>query len=87
MLSLKYTIFAVKFDGMSNFIYLFLVILCFVACAFALLAIRIILKKNGRFPNIHIGSNKEMRKRGIGCVQSQDRQDRNKDSIKIKEFQ
>ena len=38
-----------------------------------LMAITIIIKKNGRFPNIHVGSNKEMRKRGIKCVEAQDK--------------
>ena len=44
-----------------------------VAICVSLLAIKIILKKNGRFPNIHVSGSKDMRKRGIGCVQSQDR--------------
>ena len=44
-----------------------------VAICIALLSIKIILEKNGKFPNIHVGGNKEMQKRGIGCVQSQDK--------------
>ncbi len=36
------------------------------------LCVNILLKKNGRFPNSHVSGSKEMRKRGIGCVQSQD---------------
>ena len=44
-----------------------------VAICIALLSIKIILKKNGKFPNIHVGGNREMQKRGIGCVQSQDK--------------
>ena len=38
----------------------------------AFLAISILLKKNGRFPNSHVSGNKAMRDRGITCVQSQD---------------
>ncbi|MDO4995382.1 MAG: hypothetical protein Q4E32_10345 [Bacteroidales bacterium] len=38
----------------------------------AFLAISILLKKNGRFPNTHVSGNKAMRDRGITCVQSQD---------------
>ena len=38
----------------------------------ALLSIRIIIKKNGRFVNTHIGSNPAMRKKGIKCVKTQD---------------
>ena len=43
-----------------------------VAICVLLLSIGIIIK--GRFPNTHVSGNKEMRKRGIGCVQSQDRE-------------
>ena len=50
-----------------------LITLLIVAISIPLLAIKIILKKNGRFPNIHVSGSKDMRKRGIGCVQSQDR--------------
>ena len=32
------------------------------------LGIKILFRKNGRFPNTHIGSNAEMRKRGITCA-------------------
>ena len=38
-----------------------------------LLAIRIILIKDGKFSSQHISQSKEMRKRGIHCVQSMDR--------------
>lgn len=44
-----------------------------IAISIALLAIKIIIKKNGRFPNTHVSGSKAMRDRGIGCVQSQDR--------------
>lgn len=52
---------------------LFTVIL-FLLAAVVLLSVTILLKKNGRFPNIHVGKNPAMRKRGIGCVESQDAQ-------------
>lgn len=45
-----------------------------------LMSVRILLKKNGRFPNIHIGGNKEMAKRGITCATSQDREARKKNN-------
>lgn len=45
-----------------------------IAACVALLAIKIIVKKNGRFPNTHVGGNKYLAKKGIGCVQSQDRE-------------
>lgn len=59
--------------------------LLIVAICVALLAIKIIVKKNGRFPNIHVGGNKEMRKRGIKCVQSQDRDARRPNPMAVKE--
>jgi len=42
------------------------------AFCIAFMALTILLKKNGRFPNTHVSGNKAMRERGIGCVQSQD---------------
>ena len=42
-------------------------------CVF-FLCIGILIK--GKFPSLHVSANKEMRKRGIGCVQSQDREAR-----------
>ena len=47
-----------------------------VAICMVLMAITILLKKNGRFPNIHVGTSKHMRQRGIGCVETQDKQAR-----------
>jgi len=47
-----------------------IVIMAFVA---VLMSVRILLRKNGQFPNLHIGANKEMSKRGISCASSQDR--------------
>ena len=43
-----------------------------VALCFLGMAIKIILVKNGRFPEIHIGRNKEMAKRDIHCVNTED---------------
>lgn len=56
-----------------------------VAICLALLAINIIFKKNGRFPNTHVSGSKAMRQRGIGCVQSQDREARAPKRIKVSE--
>lgn len=43
------------------------------AVVFVLLGLKILFKKNGKFPNSHIGGNKEMSKRGIYCATTQDR--------------
>lgn len=59
--------------------------LLIIAISFVLLSITIIIKKNGRFPNIHIGGNKNMRKRGIKCAQSQDKDARRDNPMAVKE--
>ena len=59
--------------------------LLIIAISIALLSITIIIKKNGKFPNTHVGGNKHMRKRGIKCVQSQDREARKENPHRIAE--
>jgi hypothetical protein len=60
-----------------------LIVIGLLLAAFILLSVRIILKKNGRFRSMHISDSKAMRERGIGCVQSQDRQARQDKRTKI----
>lgn len=45
----------------------------FLTLAMIGLALQTILKKNGRFPNTHIGSNKYMKENGITCAQTYDK--------------
>lgn len=52
---------------------LLIITLAAVALAIFLLAIGIILKPAGRFPNTHVGGNEAMRRRGISCHTSQHR--------------
>lgn len=40
------------------------------------LGISMIIKKNGKFPEIHIGKNKAMKERGIHCANTTDRLER-----------
>ncbi|MFC0876061.1 hypothetical protein ACE01N_05685 [Saccharicrinis sp. FJH2] len=47
-----------------------------VAIAFLLLGINVLFKKKGKFPNFHIGGNKEMAKRGIYCATTNDKLER-----------
>ncbi len=54
----------------------FLLAIVIVAIAVVGLAISIIVKKNGKFPELHIGRNKNLKKRGISCVTSQDKEAR-----------
>ena len=37
-----------------------------------LLCVKIIVKKNGKFPHTHIGGNSALQKKGIKCAQAQD---------------
>ncbi len=60
------------------FIKVFLLSICLMGFVAFLMSIKILFKKNGKFPNIHIGGNKEMVKRGITCATSQDREARKK---------
>lgn len=55
-----------------------LVAIAFLGVAILLLGVKIFFTKEGKFPNGHVSGNKEMRKRGITCAQSQDRAERRK---------
>ncbi len=59
--------------GEMAYFKIFLVVLALVTIALFGLAISILLKKDGKFPNIHIGSNKHMKEKGITCAQSFDK--------------
>lgn len=52
---------------------LFILCLLVVGIAVLLLSIRIILQRNGRFPNTHVGGQKALRDKGISCHTSQHR--------------
>ena len=59
-----------------------------VALALAGLAVRILLKKDGQFPSIHIGGNKHLKERGISCATSYDKmeQAKAKKELRFKEI-
>ena len=57
-------------------------ILCII-CAFILLCVRIIIRKNGKFSSEHVSQNKRMKQDGIHCATSQDREARRKNANKI----
>lgn len=61
--------------------------LIIVGASIAFLSIKLLVKKNGRFPNTHIGHSAAMRKRGITCVQSMDRMERIDNPHRINERQ
>lgn len=54
-----------------------LIVLAIVAASMLLLTVNIWLR-GGEFRSQHIGQSKEMRRRGIHCVQSMDRMERKK---------
>lgn len=49
------------------------IVLVLIILAFIGFAIRILIIKNGKFPEIHVGHNKEMRKRNIHCAKTIDK--------------
>ncbi|MGV8095946.1 MAG: hypothetical protein AB2L24_29190 [Mangrovibacterium sp.] len=61
-----------------EFFQLFIIAIVLVALCFAGLAIKIIVSKRGRFPNIHIGNNRALKERGITCIQAYDKMEQAK---------
>ena len=55
---------------------LLLISLLIIAIAFALLSIKVILLKGGKFSSQHVHDNPGLRKKGIHCVIDQDREAR-----------
>lgn len=58
------------------FLTVFLIVVVLLAIALAGLAITILVKKGGKFPEIHIDRNKAMKKLGIHCANTTDRLER-----------
>lgn len=52
------------------FIKLTIISLLLLALVLIAMGIGMLVKKQGRFPDTHVGSNPEMRKRGISCAKS-----------------
>lgn len=55
---------------------LFVIVLILLGLSLVGLGIGMLLKRNGRFPETHIGRNYEMKKRGIHCANTTDAEDR-----------
>lgn len=51
---------------------MFLISGVLILAAVAGLSVTMLIKKGGRFPDTHVGHNKEMRKRGITCAKLTD---------------
>ena len=54
------------------FLKLLLISVFIILVSLFFLGIRILFKSRGRFPQFHVGHNREMRKRGITCAQDTD---------------
>lgn len=55
------------------------------AAGMALLLVKVLGRKNGRFSSQHIHDSRAMRERGIHCVMDQDREMRARKMLKIEE--
>lgn len=64
-----------------------LITLLIVAVCILLLGVKVFFVKGGKFPNGHVSGNRAMREKGIGCVQSQDREARQRPRFSIEELE
>lgn len=55
-----------------------------VSVAFLAMAVRILIKKGGKFPNTHVGGNKFLKRNKIYCAQTQDKLEQKKAWDKVK---
>lgn len=60
---------------------LFLIIVAILLPAILLMGFKVFFSKKGEFPNSHVEGNPGLRKKGIGCVKSQDRVARKRKNI------
>lgn len=56
----------------------FFLAIILVALAVVGLALTIIVKKKGEFPELHIGKNEKLKEKGISCATSQDKMERHR---------
>lgn len=61
-----------------------LIAIALVSTAILALSIRIVLLKDGKFPETHISRNPEMKKKGILCVKTMDRVEQAKTELQNK---
>ena len=58
-----------------------LIAIALISTAILALSIRIVLVKDGKFPETHISKNPEMKKKGILCVKTMDRMEQAKSEL------
>jgi len=65
---------------MHHFVIIFLISIALIGLCVLALAITIIIKKNGKFPEREIGKNPHLRKLGLRCPRQEEMMCRRKDS-------
>ncbi len=55
---------------------IFIIVVILLGLALIGLGLTMLIKKNGKFPETHIGKNKAMKERGIHCANTTDRLER-----------
>mgnify|MGYP000648838872 FL=1 len=64
---------------------IFIIVVILLGLALVGLGLTMLIKKNGKFPETHIGKNKAMKERGIHCANTTDRLERqNYKPVKLK---
>ena len=58
-----------------------LITIVIIAIVVLLLGFRVFFVKGGKFPSMHISSNKEMKRKGISCAISTDARDRSRKNL------
>lgn len=61
-----------------------LVAILLMTFVFAAMAIKLLIKKDGKFVNTHIGGNKHLKERGITCAQTYDKMEQSKARKELK---
>ncbi len=61
-----------------NLLVTILIVVALLGIAFFGLALKILFSKDRKFPNMHVGSNKNFSSRGITCAQSWDKMEQKK---------
>lgn len=56
-----------------EFIVIILLAVALVAIAFVGLAVQVLFRKGGKFPNTHVGGNSYLKRQGIACAKTQDK--------------
>lgn len=67
-----------KEGDIMEFLKIFLLAVGVMIFVMAGFGIRILLEKGGKFPNLHIGSNRHMKERGVTCAQTFDKMEQSK---------